>query len=61
MNLGLCLLLFNKPADALKIFNKALEIDPSNIVIYQYKGNCLEQLKRYDEALKCYNKSIGAD
>ncbi len=52
--------LFNlgQPAEALPHFDKALTLEPEEEdlpYIYSYKGNCLSQLGRYDEAIAVLN------
>jgi len=37
---------------ALELFNKAIELDPSNAFAWNERGNCLMDLKRYEEALE---------
>ena len=44
--------------DALKAYEKSLEIDPDDFVVWTNKGNALKKLKRYKEALKAFEKSI---
>ncbi|HHT9106229.1 MAG TPA: tetratricopeptide repeat protein [Candidatus Wujingus californicus] len=44
--------------DALKAYEKSLEIDPDDFVEWTNKGNTLKKLKRYKEALKAFEKSI---
>ncbi len=39
-------------------FKEILEIDPSNFHILNYLGNVLQDLKKYDEAIDCYQKAI---
>lgn len=44
--------------DALKFYNKAIEINQNYGEAYNNKGSCLRELKRFDEALSCCNKAI---
>lgn len=44
--------------EALKAFNKAIEIEPNNTYAWWYKGFALLLLKRYEEALVPCNKII---
>ncbi len=51
-------------ADALTRFNRALELQPALEdlpYIYSYKGICLKDLGRYDEALIAVNKGLAED
>lgn len=51
----------------LKDYKKAIEYFDDALEIYnfswglQYKGYCLEELNRYDEAIECYNKCLEID
>jgi len=40
--------------NALRYFEKGIEINPSDPDLWDNKGSCLEQLGRSDEAVKCY-------
>lgn len=42
---------------ALRYFEIAIEINPSDPDFWDNKGSCLEQLGRPDEATKCYNRA----
>ena len=44
--------------DALKNYDKALEIKPDHFFAYNNKGITLKDLNRYEEALKSYDKAI---
>jgi len=44
--------------DALKAYEKSLEMDPDSFVVWDNKGNTLTKLKRYEEALRAFEKSI---
>jgi len=39
-------------------FTTATELDPGNIMAWYYRGDALENLKKHDGALECYNKVI---
>jgi len=43
---------------ALEYYDKALEVNPENIIIWGNRGLILQELRRYDEALVCYDKVI---
>ena len=45
---------------AIEYFDDALEISNFSGGL-QYKGYCLEELNRYDEAMECYNKCLEID
>jgi len=47
--------------EAIKEFDKAIELDPKNPRYHNNKGNALYGLHRYDEAIKEYNKAIELD
>lgn len=44
--------------EAIKCYDEALKLDPSNAYAWKYKGDALRELIKYDEALKCYEKAI---
>jgi len=44
--------------DAIELFDKAIKINTSHQSLLNSFGVVLHQLKRYDEALLCYNKAI---
>jgi tetratricopeptide (TPR) repeat protein len=46
---------------AIECFNKALEIDPKNGVLWNKKGFALGNLGKYEEAIECYNKALEID
>jgi len=48
-------------AEAVKAFNKAIEIDPKNGFALSSKGDVLLYLNRNEEALKAFNKAIEID
>jgi len=47
-----------KYSEALKCWNKVVEINPRNYTGWSNKGNNLKKLKRYDEAMHCFNKAL---
>ncbi len=47
--------------EALKAFNKAIELDSKNAKAWLSKGAAFGLLKRYDEALETFNKAIELD
>ncbi|HXV39245.1 MAG TPA: tetratricopeptide repeat protein [Nitrosopumilaceae archaeon] len=44
--------------EALKFFDKALELDPNDHKIWNQKGIALRSMGRYNEAIECFNKSL---
>jgi tetratricopeptide (TPR) repeat protein len=46
--------------DELKCYNKAIEINSSNELFWNYKGYCLTHLGRYEESLAETEKNISA-
>ena len=46
---------------AIKCFDKAIEIDPKNAVIWTEKGYALNELGNLLEAIKCFDKAIEID
>lgn len=59
--LGEKLLEKGKPEKALEAFDNAISLGQNLSVVLWKKGNCLVKLKKYDEALKCYQDAINAD
>lgn len=49
---------FNKNHEALACFEKSLELDPENFLVYQYKASALRVIGKNSEALKCYEKIL---
>ena len=47
--------------DAVKCYDKSLEIDYNNPAIWCNKGNLLYILKRYKRAIECYDKALEID
>jgi len=52
------LLLQNNSEEALKIFNEILENEPNNIDALNGKGSALIKLNNFDDAEKCFDKSL---
>jgi len=50
-----------RPADALKAFERALELMPREPASWYGKGVALEKLGRTDEALECYRTAVRED
>ena len=44
--------------EALKFFEKALELDPHDHRTWNLKGMALRSIGRYNEAIECFNKSL---
>ncbi len=62
--LGLCHLSTNKPSEALRYFEEALELDPKDgdiASIYSYMGICLKDLGQYQQAIRILEKAEGYD
>ena len=45
--------------EAVKAFDKAIEIDPQNAGAWRNKGLALVELEKYDEAVEAFDKAIG--
>ena len=43
---------------AIEYYDKALEIDPTNVNAWNNKGNALKNLGKYNEAIKCFDKAL---
>ena len=48
----------NKSDEAIKAFDKAIEINPQDSKAWNNKGLDLRKLGKYDEAIKAYDKAI---
>ena len=46
-----------KYEEAIKCFDKAIEIDPNFISAWELKGGVLDMLGRHEEAQKCFDKA----
>ena len=44
--------------EALMCYDKAIELEPKNILAWCSKGVALSQLGRYEEALRCYDRAL---
>jgi tetratricopeptide (TPR) repeat protein len=60
-NKGGALYFLGKYDEAIKCYDKSIEIDPDNPVVWNNKGLALNSLGKYDEAIKCYDKIIEID
>ncbi len=47
--------------EAIKCYNKSIELDPNHSGAYNNKGSALGILGRNEEAIKCFSKSIELD
>lgn len=43
---------------AIKFIDKNIELKKDDYIAYAYKGDCLQVLKHYEEAIDCYNKAL---
>ncbi len=53
--------ILNKSDEALKAYDKAIEINPQNTDAWNNKGDALSKQNKYDEALKAFDKAIEID
>ena len=62
-NKGLALNSLGKYDEAIKCYDKAIEIDPDDADTWNNKGLALNSLGNDDEAKKCYDRSkkLGSD
>ncbi|MEQ8225750.1 MAG: tetratricopeptide repeat protein, partial [Candidatus Eremiobacterota bacterium] len=47
--------------EAVKCYDKALEINPKNIDVLTKKGTALIDLEDYEESIKCFNSVLEID
>jgi tetratricopeptide (TPR) repeat protein len=47
--------------EAIRCFDKAIELDPQDARAWNNKGNCLRLLGRHEEAIRCFDKAIELD
>jgi tetratricopeptide (TPR) repeat protein len=57
-NKGKALYDLNKPIEALKAFDKAIEINPQYEDAWDYEGLTLYRLSKYEDAIKAFDKAI---
>ena len=48
----------NESDEAIKAYDKAIEINPKYSEAWNNKGNALYNQTKFDEAIKAYNKAI---
>ena len=47
--------------EAIKCYDKAIEIDPRDASAWKDKGDALRKLGRHEEAIHCYNNALALD
>ncbi|RNJ77249.1 MAG: tetratricopeptide repeat protein [Nitrosopumilus sp. H13] len=47
--------------EAIKCYDKAIEIDPSDSMVFYRKGDALVKMGKHEEAVMCYDKAIEID
>jgi tetratricopeptide (TPR) repeat protein len=57
-NLGISLGRMGRPEDALKCFDRALELDPRSADAWHNRGLSLGSLGRREEELECYDRAL---
>ena len=50
-----------RDAEALVAYKQAIQLDPQYVFAYYFKGNALNKLQRYEEALAAYDEAIRLD
>jgi superkiller protein 3 len=61
VEIGIDLLNDDKINEAIEYFDKALEIDPKNIIAILSKADALQKLHHYDESLQYFDKALEID
>jgi tetratricopeptide (TPR) repeat protein len=56
-NKGLALYNLGKHEEAIKWYDKALEIEPNDDKAWYNKGLALDKLTKYEDARKCFDKA----
>jgi ribosomal protein S12 methylthiotransferase accessory factor len=62
--MGISFLSMDEPSEALKFFEKALDLDPKRediASIYSYMGQCLKAMEKYQEAIEVLEKAEAYD
>ena len=57
-NKGIALKNLSRYDEAIKAYDKALDLDPKFVYAWYNKGSALDDLGRYDEAIKAYDKAL---
>ncbi|MCX6841550.1 MAG: serine/threonine-protein kinase [candidate division WOR-3 bacterium] len=60
-NKGVSLNTLGRCEEAIRCFDKALELDPQEALAWDNKGSSLDSLGRYEEAIRCYDKALELD
>ncbi|MGF1521126.1 MAG: substrate-binding domain-containing protein [Leptolyngbyaceae cyanobacterium] len=55
---GIALMNLDRPDEAMKSFDQALEMEPDDLVAWLGKGNVMTKANRFDEAIFCFDKAI---
>ncbi|WP_069201610.1 tetratricopeptide repeat protein [Rickettsia felis] len=55
---GKALLKLERAEEAIKAFNRAIELKPDYAEAYNEKGYALASLEKHNDAISCYNKAI---
>ena len=58
INSGILLMQRNQPKPAIALFKKALKNDPENVTAIYNQGLAFNQLKKYQDAISCFDKVI---
>ena len=48
----------NNFAEAIKCFDKAIKLEPTNPKVYLFRISPLSKMKKYDEIIHCYDRLI---
>jgi len=60
-NKGMSLAALGQPAEALRCYDEALQLDPRSAPTLNNKGNTLNKLGRREEAVACFDQAIAID
>ena len=55
---GITLVILHKPEEAIKCFDKVIELDPDDANVWYLKSVALQELEKHEEANKCFEHAL---